>query len=235
MQCRSLHVLFVLIFAGLLAGCGGGSARTFTQSNQLRLLRSGDSWTYSVSGTARDNLTGQSISVSGTATQTVSMTNFNGTSVPTLTSSLQLRAANGNSIILNTTSYFSQDSQTRDVYALGDNGGAGGTIRVITTPEIARLGSWGIGQAFTSRYAYNNGDTTELTFTVTGSETIGGPGGNYPCWKATSVSQASSGDGNATGWIYPSLGNYIQIDESYYSNQYYLTVRSKLQSTNVTF
>lgn len=234
--CKTL--LLVLMLCWLLPGCGGGggtSQQVFPLSTRMRSLQSADTWTYDVTGTARNNATMQSVNLTGTITTTVVQVNLGNTTGPAFSTSYDLTASNGNKVLLNTITHFDQDVNG-NVFDLADNGGANNTLRVLTTIDLELPGTWHNGFSHAQQRTYLNGDILNVTTSVVGSENVSSRLGTFATWKTLSTSSVpGSGlqQAASTSWYAPQIGNAVRGEASFSAGDIRLTLTYVLRSTNV--
>ena len=231
-----------LLFLSLLLlpfyGCGGGggnvAAINFPLTTQTRTVATGDTATYAVSGTVRDNVTQQVANITGTMTYTVGSSPFNNGVGNTITVAMNLTSSNNATISRNQTSFFAQDN-TRTMRKVGDNGGSNGALRVANAPYIILPGSWSVGQSYTNLVQFDNNDSSTETFNVIGTENVATPMGTFSAWKALETVNNNGGvQVNETSWYAPALATFVRSDISLVAPEgYTLTMTAVLSSTNI--
>jgi hypothetical protein len=206
-------------------GGGGGSGGSQLPSvalkaDDIRILQSGDSWTYSITGTLWDNSSGSTYNVTGTQdTQVLSATKSSPTG-----SVCQIQFSS-TSITVNNKTYPSVDYEYGTQDAFGnyfDNGyGDGSTDMWMTTPAegFAKSGSSPvvIGDSISNNVIYNNGDTETSTSSVIGKEYAATGIANYESYKISEIITTNYASGTytkqvqtSTFWVVPGIGQFVR-------------------------
>lgn len=217
----------------LLAACCSPAAAVFAQSpadapapryglsETLSTLTPGDRWVYAVTGEstqpASDQTPAASVPVGGTIAQGIETRAFEG--VPTLSLvSAQRLTVGGVSIFGEQDSpvgifYLRQDPATKDVLVLGDNLGPNGTDRVAVQPGVFYPGSWSTSTAYDNTVVWSSGETTRLSLSVSGTQTVTTPLGDFEAWVAPTGNRESNGVVNlGVDYWTPQLGAPVAFD-----------------------
>jgi hypothetical protein len=164
-------------------GAAGGAARLATQT---RLLKPGDKWVYSVTGTSigiNPPVTG-----TGTVTITISSQPFNGGVALARETVDHFVTTDNNSIDFDTTTYFTQDAASRDIKEIGESS-SDSLPQAVVTPQTIEFGSWTNNETLSPSLDFGGGDVEPLASqTVVGTETVQTPIGSFAAWKVTTPS-----------------------------------------------
>jgi hypothetical protein len=190
MKTKSGWVLGLLTVSGTaLVGCGGGgtsASSSPTLATKTRLLQAGDQWVYNVTGQGQDGTA--TVTATGTVTDTVSSKPFNGGTALARETVSHIKISNGRTIDIDNTLYFSQDSATGDIIELGEQDNISNPTApdIATPPGKVEFGNWSAGETLTPSISLNNAAAdTRPTQTISGSETVQTPAGNFAAWKVT--------------------------------------------------
>lgn len=226
-------LLTVLAFSG--CGGGGGSSNNtpapFALATQTRTVAPGDSWTYSVTGSGK-NTAGTNVTVTGTVRISVTTATLGSSPVLALASSHTYVVSDGSSLIGTTTVFFTQDAQG-NIIGLGDDQGAGGTIRTLIAPSEQYPGTWSPTSAFSTTQSFTNGDSQFDTFAVVGSQVVSVPVGSFTTWQANETTMIGTSQDADIIWFAPEMGMFVKATEQGNLNGALFTLNLILTSTNV--
>jgi hypothetical protein len=222
-----------LLLLVLLSGCGGGGGgQAYPLSSQLRRLQAGDTFTYRATGTLRGG-DGQNIDLSGTATGSVAQTTLNGQAVLAQSFTLNL-TADGQPLTFNVVRYLVQDPNTGDLLLVGEEDDENNQ-RLLTTPVLYFPGTFGTNVSYTQTRQYTDGETSQISFSVQGTETVSVPAGRFETWRCLETETEGQNVANTTYLIAPQLGTPVKITNTSTDpiTGLTITVDARLTSTNV--
>ena len=221
-----------------LAGCGGGggggtTAVTVAPTTRLKAPTVGQTWTYQATGSA--TFSGAAFPVSGTLTQTYGATTVAGATIQAVTAGSLTGA--GQTIPFSAVELLGVDSNGNlDVVGLQETPTS--TPHLLKKPIVLEPG------VFANLLTYNDGTTTtdtnapfNVTFQVTGSESLTVPAGTYQAWIVTSTQVSGTKTVAETAWYAPEVGTFVKAvlkaTDSATPSQT-ITATVVLSSTNVT-
>jgi hypothetical protein len=181
-------------------------------ATSLRLVRLGDRWDYSVSGTLTPPgspplpLEGE-ISVSIEADRLLGRPEF---MAIVFSQSFEIAQPDGSKQAMPAPEWmfsFVQDATTRDLSIAADNMTRDGSARVAKVPQVFYPGVWSRHTAYSNCLEFENGDQVKNTLTVLGQEQVDTGLGPFLSWTAT-ISSESAATGLIQGmdWWTPELG-----------------------------
>lgn len=207
--------------AGLAQQQAEAPAPRYGLSATLSTLQPGDRWIYAVTGEstqpASDQTPAVSVPVGGTIVQGIEALAFQGTPTLSLVSTQNLTVG-GVSIFGEQESpsgvfYLRQDPATRDVLVLGDNLGPNGATRVAVQPQVFYPGAWSASTAYDNTVPWSSGETTRLSLSVSGTQTVTTPLGEFEAWVAPTGNRESNGVVNlGVDYWTPQLGAPVAFD-----------------------
>jgi hypothetical protein len=188
------------------------NAEAVSPARNLRKLRLGDAWTYSVAGwlTSAD---GQSQPLTGTIDVSIVWENLPGLAGQMAIQFAQALVAiqpDGARRDLPAPTWmfsFVQDDDTADVSIVADNMAPGGAWRVAKTPQVFYPGRWSSETAYDNRLDFDNGDFVCNTLKTVGQEQVDTERGAFLAWKSEIVSESTTmGRIEGADWWTPELG-----------------------------
>ena len=181
-------------------------------ATSLRLLRLGDRWTYTVSGTLTPPgnsplpLEGE-IAVSIAADRLLGRPEF---MAIVFSQKFEIAQPDGSKQPMPAPEWmfsFVQDATTRDLSIAADNMTRDGSVRVAKVPQVFYPGAWSSETAYSNRLEFESGDQVENTLTVLGQEQVDTDLGPFLSWTATiSSNSAATGLIQGMDWWTPELG-----------------------------
>ena len=185
---------------------------THSPAPQLRELRLGDHWAYSVAGglTSPD---GQSLPIMGEIEVSIvpeSLTGHADQKTIRFAQNLDVLQPDGLKKPLPAPMWmfsFIQDPNTADVAIAADNMGPGGARRIASAPQVFYPGRWTSETGYDNRLDFDNGDFVRNTLKVVGQEWVETERGSYLAWKSEIASEsAAMGRIEGVDWWTPELG-----------------------------
>ena len=185
---------------------------THSPAPQLRELRLGDRWAYSVAGglTSPD---GQSLPIMGEIEVSIvpeSLTGHADQKTIRFAQNLDVLQPDGLKKPLPAPMWmfsFIQDPNTADVAIAADNMGPGGARRIASAPQVFYPGRWTSETGYDNRLDFDNGDFVRNTLKVVGQEWVETARGSYLAWKSEIASEsAAMGRIEGVDWWTPELG-----------------------------
>ncbi len=261
MKQNSITAVLIIVFASLLTSCSGGGGGSSSnpqiplKTSTLRIMQTGDSWTYDGSGTLVQDLSSMpsaTINITGSAFVS-SITS----SVVNSPQNIACKVQDDHSIIsLGSTSmdvhdytYFTQDST--GVYEYGYYSQSGTSIHWITTPPSynrLEIGSpVSLGTTTSSSITYSDGVAETRSYTVAAKEYVSIGNTDYESYKiVSSITTTYAGAAyesstrNVTSWLVPGLGYVKQHQTEYdyktgHALDAVLDFTQTLTSTNVSY
>jgi hypothetical protein len=184
---------------------------------ELRKLRLGDSWTYSVVGslTSPD---GESLPVTGEIAVSILPDSLSGRAdqkTIRFSQKFQVLQPDGSQKALAAPIWmfsFVQDPDTGDVAIAADNMGPGGAWRVAKTPQVFYPGRWTRETAFDNRLDFDNGDFVRNILKVVGQEWVETERGAFLAWKSEIASESvAMGRIEGVDWWTPEIGAPVRF------------------------
>ena len=179
---------------------------------ELRKLRLGDAWAYSVAG----SLTfpdGQSLPLTGEIEVSIVLERLSGQSdqkTIRFSQMLEVLQPAGSKRALPAPTWmfsFIQDADTADVSIAADNMGPGGAARIARAPQVFYPGRWTRETAYANQLDFDNGDFVRNSLKVVGQEWVETARGKYLAWKSVIVSESTTmGRIEGADWWAPELG-----------------------------
>jgi len=179
---------------------------------QLRKLRLGDAWAYSVAGslTSPD---GRSLPLTGEIEVSIvpeSLSGQSGQKTIRFSQTLEVLQPDGSKRALPAPTWmfsFIQDADTADVSIAADNMAPGGATRIARTPQIFYPGRWTGETAYANQLDFDNGDFVRNSLKVVGQEWVETARGKYLAWKSEIMSESTTmGRIEGADWWAPELG-----------------------------
>lgn len=181
-------------------------------ATSLRILRLGDNWVYSVTGTLTPE-GGEPLALTGQIAVSIVPDRLLGrpdAMAILFSQQFQVTQPDGSRKGMPAPEWlFSvvQDEASRDVAIAADNMMPGGAPRKANVPQVFYPGSWSSKTAYRNRLDFDNGDTVDNTLEVFGQEQVETESGLFFCWKSTITSQsAATGLIEGMDWWAPELG-----------------------------
>ena len=181
-------------------------------ATELRVLRLGDNWTYSVTGTLIPP-GGESLALTGHIAVSIVADRLAGNPEwrnILFTQQFQFTQPDGSQVPMPAPEWmfsFIQDPDTRDLAITADNMTPTGSCRIAKVPQVFYPGNWSSSTAYDNRLDFENGDSVENTLAVTGTEAVETEVGSFVAWKAPITSKsAATGLIEGFDWWTPELG-----------------------------
>jgi hypothetical protein len=193
------------------------NAEAVSPARDLRKLRLGDAWTYSVAGSLT-SADGQSQPLTGTIEVSIVSENL-----PDLAGQIAIRFSQALEAIqpdgarreLPAPTWmfsFVQDDDTADVSIVADNMAHGGAWRVAKTPQVFYPGRWSSETAYDNRLDFDNGDFVRNRLEVVGQERVDTERGAFLAWKSEIASESTTmGRIEGADWWAPELGAPVRF------------------------
>jgi hypothetical protein len=185
---------------------------THSPASELRELRLGDRWEYSVAG-ALTSPDGQSLPIVGEIEVSIvpeSLTGRAEQKTIRFSQNLEVTQPDGSKKVLAAPTWmfsFVQDAETADVAIAADNMGPGGARRIANAPQVFYPGRWTSKTRYDNQLDFDNGDFVRNTLNVVGQEWVETDRGSYLAWKSEIVSEsAAMGRIEGVDWWTPELG-----------------------------
>ena len=185
---------------------------THSPAPELRELRLGDRWEYSVAG-ALTSPDGQSLPIVGEIEVSIvpeSLTGRAEQKTIRFSQNLEVTQPDGSKKVLPAPTWmfsFVQDADTADVAIAADNMGSGGACRIANAPQVFYPGRWTSKTGYNNQLDFDNGDFVRNTLKVVGQEWVETERGSYLAWKSEIVSEsAAMGRIEGVDWWTPELG-----------------------------
>jgi len=184
---------------------------------ELRRLRLGDAWAYSVAGslTAPD---GQSLPLTGAIEVSIvpeSLSGQSGQKTIRFSQTLEVLQPDGSKRTLPAPTWmfsFIQDADTADVSIAADNMTPGGAPRIARMPQIFYPGRWTGETAYANQLDFDNGDFVRNSLKVVGQEWVETARGKYLAWKSEIMSESTAmGRIEGADWWTPELGAPVRF------------------------
>jgi hypothetical protein len=135
----------------------------------------------------------------------------NGQNYRAISQIFDITSSDGEGIISSST-YFSQDPNTRLITTYGTNNN--GQVEIFSTPQAPLLRTGNVGESATQTYTYTDGTTIEETMTVVDNELINVPAGQFMTYKVTSTEKTADRTTTSTTWYSRQLGSFVQSDDT---------------------
>ena len=181
-------------------------------ASELRELRLGDRWAYSLAG-ALTSPDGHSLPVVGEIEVSIvpeSLTGRADQKTIRFSQILEVVQPDGSKKVLPTPTWmfsFVQDADTADVAIAADNMGLGGTRRIANAPRVFYPGRWSSKTGYDNQLDFDNGDFVRNTLKVIGQEWVETEGRSHLAWKSEIISEsAAMGRIEGVDWWTPELG-----------------------------
>jgi hypothetical protein len=245
MHCRVATVL-LLALPLVGAGCSKPSDSSSTPPDDrpaqplgrwVRLIKPGDFFEYDVHSEVRFHKQRQTVKLTATRTESIIQTTLEGKEVLCECVAFLTTAENGHKTTNNWKTYLVQDAPTRRLTTLGDTRGKDGALRLIENPTSDTPGCWSAATTINAKHKYFNGDTTEWTNAVVGTEVVSTPAAKFTCWKLhctqVSVENGKALTANGTMWYAPQIGIVKAEVVLEWNGEYTETFTMVLRSTNV--
>lgn len=181
-------------------------------ATSLRLLRTGDGWTYHAAGTLRPPGS-EPLAVTGQITVTIEQDRLLGRDdrmAIVFSQQFEITQKDGSKQPMPVPEWmfsFVQDPATLDVSIAADNMTRDGKPRVARVPQVFYPGRWSSRTAYRNRLDFGSGDHVDNTLTVTGEEQVETALGPLFSWVATITSEsAATGLIEGMDWWTPELG-----------------------------
>jgi hypothetical protein len=185
---------------------------THSPAPELRELRLGDRWEYSVAGTLTSP-DGQSLPIVGEIEVSIvpeSLTGRAEQKTIRFSQNLEVTQPDGSKKVLPAPTWmfsFVQDADTADVAIAADNMGSGGACRIANAPQVFYPGRWTSKTGYNNQLDFDNGDFVRNTLKVVGQEWVETERGSYLAWKSEIVSESGTmGRIEGVDWWTPELG-----------------------------
>jgi len=210
-----LLVASLVLAVFTLQGCGGGGgeAPLTPPSGVFKNLRVGDSWTYDVSGTVINLVTGRSESAKGTLRDDIDDAYVNGATYLVIKGTLSLTTASGAPITLTEFSLIAQD-ESGSIWLIGMSTPEGDDILV--EPVIMWRSPMEVGQVVNYTRVFASGETMIGSYRVEGVERVSVPAGEFVAFKVTESSTQKDAWGQTlasattTSWVVPEIGGTVR-------------------------
>jgi hypothetical protein len=183
-------------------------------TSKLRYYMEGDQWDYTVNASVGL----QNLSLGDLrATMQVKIVNATLEDQPVLARKSHFAFKSTIPLNLDSTEYIRQDSQTGDVYKIGEKTGAGTLPRLDRRPKLDTPGSFSKEMELKSE-GLEGFTEAHQTKRVVGTEIVSTPAGDFHTWKMETTGGGMSGnmsaDVTATEWVCPQLGMPVKITAS---------------------
>jgi hypothetical protein len=242
----------IWVSAMVLYACGGSSSQSNViplKTSTLRIIRPGDTWNFTVTGTSNDSV--NTVNISGTSTTQV----LTSTKPSPLTlancldeyTSTNLTASSGQSITSNTHSYYTQDDNG-SIIIYGTNDGLGSDDIWVISPAsgyfLSTLSPMAVGQTYGNSVEYSDGTMDDYTSSVVAIENVDSGMGIYEAYKIVTNATVNFTNGskvveNYTDWYVPGLGLIkVTSDATRYAGgvlQVNQKITTTLSSTSVSY
>ena len=209
-----------------LVGCGGAGSggAAANPANSLRPNVTGDSFSYSLSGTYKATPSSLSVQTSGTAVDAYQANTYAGQPALESTLTTVLALASGQ----DTLTASEQRSSTGVTLAATD----AGTLQAVTAGGFTKLTTLTTTTNITGTETLANGTTINLVYTVIGAINVTTTAGTFACWVATRTITYSDGFTSVdTIDFAPSIGAAVQeVIQNTYSSGLSFRVTSSLTS-----
>lgn len=208
------------------------------QSNEpqatMRLLKRGDSCNYRVTGLLR--LTNGATYEIQNGEILVTVTEVQNPDWLAVCSDFMLPLNGGRPIRYRAIDYISQNSETGMRFKIGDNGGEGGTVRMLPTPQPMLPARMLVGESLTVDFNYSKGEQIHEWKTVLNYDLVQTEVGAFPCSVVGQRDTGSFGSlGVGTIYYSCSLGTDVKSEITVTRpDGSILSLKTLLQSTNIS-
>jgi hypothetical protein len=190
---------------------------TASPARELRKLRLGDNWTYSVVGSLTSP-GGQSLPVTGEIAVSIVPDSLSGRAdqkTIRFSQIFEVREPDGSQKALPAPTWmfsFVQDGDAFDVAIAADNMGPEGARRIAKAPQVFYPGRWTPETAYENRLDFDNGDFVENMLKVVGQEWVETERGSFLAWKSEIASESvAMGRIEGVDWWTPELGAPVRF------------------------
>lgn len=235
-------VAIALLTVTTVVGCGGGggsdnpspspsSSAVYPLTARLRTAQSGDTATYTGSGTFSEVGSSGSVPLTASVIDTYTATTFRGAPSLLSTTSITFRVE-GSDIVENLSSINRQDGATGDLFVVSTDA----SDAALTTPVIFLPGTFRNGYSHSADYVYEDGSpSSRRTFTVVGTEIVSTPIGRFETWKAVATETEGDTSSQSTQWFAPQLGTFVKADVIQSLDGGRQTIRFSLALSSVSY